>query len=104
MIETALISFWMISATLQFEEVPEPYSTYYKNAIYSGMQECEFHMEQTTIDFESSFRTFWESEANPNDDAKDYTITDMEISCMQWYLGKDGEFYPMKEYVPTLSI
>ena len=104
MIETALISFWMISATLQFEEVPEPYSTYYKNAIYSGMQECEFHMEQTTIDFESSFRKFWESESNPNDDAKEYTITDMEISCMQWYLGKDGQFYPMKEYVPTISI
>tara|TARA_Y100001970_G_scaffold77370_1_gene98330 strand:- start:13039 stop:13353 length:315 start_codon:yes stop_codon:yes gene_type:complete len=104
MIETAIISFWMISATLQFDEVADDYSTYYKNAIYAGRQECEMHKQNLDIDFETSFKMFWESPSNPNDDLKEYEITNMEISCMQWYLGKDGNFYPIKEYVPTISI
>ena len=106
MIETAMISFWLVSATLSFSEVPEVYSTYYKNAYYANKQECELQLKSSDV-FEESFEKYWDSDAVELNDLKKFTVTDMKIHCMEWYLGKDGNLYPLHktgEYKPTISI
>tara|TARA_R100000900_G_scaffold67130_2_gene53573 strand:+ start:126 stop:443 length:318 start_codon:yes stop_codon:yes gene_type:complete len=105
MIETAIISFWLVSATLSFSEVPEVYSTYYKNAYYGSQLECKKQLDSSDL-FKESFSEYWDSEANELNELKEYTVTDMKIHCMEWYLGKDGNLYPLNagEYKPTISI
>jgi len=97
---STMMSVWLVTVTVQFEEIDQHFSTYNKTIYFHSKQKCDAVLDRGLDFFEESFSDYWDQGVH---ELENYTIKEYEFDCIEWYVTPDGEWY-MVGMEPSITI
>ncbi len=95
-----MMSVWLVTVTVQFEEIDQHFSTYNKTIYFHSKQQCDVVLDRGLDFFDESFSNYW---GEGDHEMEEYTIKEYGFDCIEWYVTPDGEWY-MVGMEPSITI